>query len=446
MGKNSSPPPAPDHGPQVQIDEKWNTIWPNLLNFVGPKQNREDIKKLVDTAISCFLNEQHYQVMLYFNQALCKLEEFPSEPSTPANNSNNQKPEQQQQQEQQEKKQQEQEQESSLSSSSNEAPTATELGHRAALDFIINSKEYQASFKKAQLGDSLLNEARSDNDTWKNVSKEKNGDGVWYREEKDTGIHSFKIVGTLEKTPMLDLACLLLELDLFKEWFPMCFRSKQTGAISRYERCATFEVTCPWPMSNREAVLWGFAIDDLEATRRCLIVAKDHSEKVGHVEVPETPKGVVRLGVNQCGYILEAVNPTTTRVIFIGNIDPKMNLPEWLLNWATQKFCGVLMWQMHRGAKAAKNDPKSPYAERKKHEIYDEFKKRVAAMNYEKDFNEMVEENKMKHATSKPKKLQPLEKSSSDTEGKTNNTNTASASASSSSQQQPTSKAMQKQS
>lgn len=395
----------PDHGSNATADERWSTVWPNLLRFVGPKSVRDEITNHTEAAIVTYIAEQHFQSMLHWNTVIQKLEQFPEEAKTPANNSNDN---------------------SSNSttatatattndtndtttpSAMSDPPTATEMGHRAALDFLVSSKEYQNCLKKTKLAEALLREAK-DNSTWKEVSREDNGiDGTWYREEKHLSSHSFRVVGTLKKVAVLDLACLLLELDMYNEWFPMCFRSKQVGVITRYERCAAFEISCPWPMSNREACLWGFAIDDLERTRRCYIVAENHMRKIEHVEVPAVPKGVVRLQVHQCGYILEAIDANTTRVTFVSNINPDMKLPEWLLNWANSKFCGVLMWQMHRSAKKAKEDPKSPYTERKQHDIYDDFKKRVAAMDFSKTVEELEKGCEAEFASVKPKSVPPL--------------------------------------
>lgn len=68
------------------------------------------------------------------------------------------------------------------------------------------------------------------------------------------------------------------------------------------------------------------------------------------------------------------------------------------------------MWQMQRCAKKAREDPKSPYAERKKHDIYDDFKVRVAAMDYSKSVEQMDSHHRAHYENAKPKKLTPLER------------------------------------
>ena len=71
----------PDHGSNAKADERWSTVWPNLLKFVGPTQTRQEVKNNAEAAIACFLAETHYQAMFYFNNTISKLEEFPQEAS-----------------------------------------------------------------------------------------------------------------------------------------------------------------------------------------------------------------------------------------------------------------------------------------------------------------------------------------------------------------------------
>lgn len=66
--------------------------------------------------------------------------------------------------------------------------------------------------------------------------------------------HTFKVVGPVAAA-MPDVVTLLNELQLMGEWLPNI--SAERFSCTRFSAFANQVVSVPWPLQNREAVLWG---------------------------------------------------------------------------------------------------------------------------------------------------------------------------------------------
>jgi hypothetical protein len=230
----------------------------------------------------------------------------------------------------------------------------------------------------------LLADVDLNEPSWSAMSVDKKTmTGTWYRTEEGVDTHSFRVIGIVKDVPFIDLVAVLLELDLFKEWFPMCCDSQDLGGVAMLERCATFTIGLPFPMANREVAVHGYGIEDLE-NKRAFIQATSMHGSVGPIPYPEPKKGIVRMEIIRGGWIFEALSPNTVKVSFIMNVDPKMKVPTSVLNFVAGRTMWVLAHQLEKAAKKA-GKPTGVYAERRagdKKVIYDTLIERIAKIQW----------------------------------------------------------------
>lgn len=244
---------------------------------------------------------------------------------------------------------------------------------------VKNSTVFTECHRKADECRAMVRELRDDT-LWKPIRVDKLGHGTFYKEEKGMSSHSFKVIGIVNQG-MVSLASVIIELDLYKEWFPFCNRSEEIGSVSRFHKLSRFEVSMPWPVANREVCIGGYGVDDLENKLVYVKAAgNDDGLQMPNGEMPpHVKKGCVRADVKSGGFILESLGETTTKVTFMMNIDPKMKIvPMWLINWVSGKMFWVLLHQISKAAdKGAKEG--SCYAERRKlrPDVYDYFSVRA---------------------------------------------------------------------
>jgi hypothetical protein len=135
----------------------------------------------------------------------------------------------------------------------------------------------------------------------------------------------------------------------------------------------------PFPVSNREAFITGYAIDDLTVNKRVVIVAKSVQESdvlPAAVRRPPVTRGNVRADLKVGGFLIQLIGETKCKVSFIMNVDPHLHyVPPSLINFVSGRLMWVLLRQMASAAKKSQ-DPKSKYRERMNgsaKEIYEYF-------------------------------------------------------------------------
>ena len=57
-------------------------------------------------------------------------------------------------------------------------------------------------------------------------------------------------------------------------WFPFVVRSETVHELGKAKKMAHMEFKCYFPLSNREANLYGFGVNRLDENGSCLVLAK----------------------------------------------------------------------------------------------------------------------------------------------------------------------------
>jgi len=251
----------------------------------------------------------------------------------------------------------------------------TVMGVRMARDFLIATRGFQICRSKCADSRAIMAEADMGNSSWKPVSVDKKtGYGTYYRGEPGMSTHSFKVVGVVN-AEVVALACVLLELDLYKEWFPFCYFSTVVREESRFHKSSRFAIRLPWPLANREVAITGFGHDDLDDGR--VIVKACTDPALGEAA---SRKGNVMAELKLGGFYIEPVAKRDTRITFFMNIDPHIpHLPTAVLNWTSGNLMWVMLHELRKAAVKAM-DPKSIYAQRRaeRPDVYEYFTERAA--------------------------------------------------------------------
>ncbi|KAK7200616.1 hypothetical protein NESM_000117800 [Novymonas esmeraldas] len=267
-------------------------------------------------------------------------------------------------------------------------PTA--LAIALVLRFLETSELYQVSCARARICDDLTRDIRNDAG-WRLVSDHGDGDGTYYRFDDANNAHYFKVRGTVAVS-VLYVCSILMELDLYSQWFPFCRTSLSQGEVSRFFRSAYMLVGAPWPFASRDVFMLGMGVDDLEDRDRILIVAHSvpfagdaprkttsstpalaSSQLPPGVVAPARAKGSVVCDIIYTGFEIKMISPTETRLSFLISVDPKVpNIPQSALNWMS----GKVMWQMlismqTAAQKAMRPDSKYYQRRRQRPDVYE---------------------------------------------------------------------------
>ena len=207
------------------------------------------------------------------------------------------------------------------------------------------------------------------------------GYGTYYRAEPHLNSHSLKVVGEVDDDPV-SVCTIIAELDLYKEWFPMCWSSVDCGRIHRLHRFSRFTISMTWPMANREVYLGGYAVDALGTNDAIVIVARSFERRRVNSDgsvidtdkvqiIPPEGRSVDAI-THRGGFLLEKLPPATeggvtrTKISFVFNVDIQMKrVPQAVINWASGKMIWVLLRQLSIAVKNS-HKPDSKYQDRRR--------------------------------------------------------------------------------
>eukprot|EP01133_Synstelium_polycarpum_P007432 gene7432-8695_t len=89
------------------------------------------------------------------------------------------------------------------------------------------------------------------------------------------------------------------KVDKYASWIPRCQQSQQLAANNK-NRAVYCQVSCPWPVADRDIVLYGYGVDMLEDEDKVVVVARTYKNDFPGLEVPGTPKGMANTNQAAC--------------------------------------------------------------------------------------------------------------------------------------------------
>eukprot|EP00004_Rigifila_ramosa_P018451 TRINITY_DN4593_c0_g1_i3.p1 TRINITY_DN4593_c0_g1~~TRINITY_DN4593_c0_g1_i3.p1 ORF type:complete len:433 (+),score=122.31 TRINITY_DN4593_c0_g1_i3:170-1300(+) len=159
-----------------------------------------------------------------------------------------------------------------------------------------------------------------------------------------------KVEAVYEQTPLFDTIAVINETDLFNTWLPFCTKSLRLKQISNTEQLIYFNNTVP--LNPRDAVLQAYSVDALE--RRAVVIMGQSVTSFPGIEMPPIDGwiGADRMFFHAMKFLVEPVNDTTTRIVWIANLDLKSPLPQTLLNFILRKVACFFLVFLGKMAKS----------------------------------------------------------------------------------------------
>jgi hypothetical protein len=202
-----------------------------------------------------------------------------------------------------------------------------------------------------------------------------------------------KVQGEFQNCVIFDQMAVIREGDLYNTWAPFVSKSSLLKRFSDTEMAAHFTLSMPVlvrsvvlrvlsftrfssinprPLTGRDAVVMGYCVDMSENDQ--ILLMADSVDAIPGVELPPKPSSWLptdRMDVQKFRCLIDITGPTSGRVILSAILDPKTNLPAALINFATQKLVGVLVYLLQEAArKVSANPVKNPHAQKIREEAF----------------------------------------------------------------------------
>lgn len=160
--------------------------------------------------------------------------------------------------------------------------------------------------------------------------------------EGESDRQSLYVVGDVD-APLFSIVSALFELDLMRTWLPGVEFSGKLATMSRFQTVGALEFGLPWPVSNREAVFYGYGdVVDVEGELACAVFIRSVGERELRalaaasgqaVRYPQLSAGNVRVDIERGGFLVSPLPDGQVRVRGVFRFDPKVSLPAWLINY-----------------------------------------------------------------------------------------------------------------
>eukprot|EP00815_Leptocylindrus_aporus_P009689 CAMPEP_0116058028 /NCGR_PEP_ID=MMETSP0322-20121206/4962_1 /TAXON_ID=163516 /ORGANISM="Leptocylindrus danicus var. apora, Strain B651" /LENGTH=353 /DNA_ID=CAMNT_0003542151 /DNA_START=65 /DNA_END=1123 /DNA_ORIENTATION=+ len=192
------------------------------------------------------------------------------------------------------------------------------------------------------------------------------GISTHYRLEEDHSL-TVKLEGELSGVSLFEQLCVLREVDMYNEWAPFCNKSVLLKQIGRIDVIAHHVITVPFLFLSREVIFEAKGCDCMKEDGSILISAKSAvQEDFPSVNFPPKPRryGSDRMHVKEFQAQIDVLSPTCARTRVIANVDPKLFLPQWLINFSMKKIAGIMLVYLLRMAKKIEKNPECPHGKR----------------------------------------------------------------------------------
>lgn len=126
---------------------------------------------------------------------------------------------------------------------------------------------------------------------------------------------------------------------------------------------AYVEFFFPFPLTNRESVMYGFGANRMKTHGSIVVIAKTSSlmddphfkSLVGDLVYKNRKSGLIEMEVQQYGFEISPISPTEISIRAVMRFDPKMDkIPESLLTWGVKNFLEFMISKMIKFSKGFK--------------------------------------------------------------------------------------------
>lgn len=170
-----------------------------------------------------------------------------------------------------------------------------------------------------------------------------------------------KVGGFCQDVDITDTFAVVREADLYHKWAPFCNKSLLLKFLNRIEIIMYLNISAQ--LLQRDAVIHAFGID-CSYEYGCVVLIGESVDAYEGVEIPPVRGwNSDRMIINGFRAKIEATTRQSGQVTLIANIDPKTPLPQTLINFATRKLAGMILYFLLKEADKIRKDPeKNVYA------------------------------------------------------------------------------------
>ncbi|GAB5356430.1 hypothetical protein AAMO2058_000289100 [Amorphochlora amoebiformis] len=226
-------------------------------------------------------------------------------------------------------------------------------GTKAWEETVVNTQTYKTIMKWRDLCDAYLKTIESD-ENWNLYSKD-DKISSWWREEEDAETCSFRVSGIV-KSNILKVIPLLLETDLYPQWFPLMKKARELLSPSRYHKIIKTEMSMPYPLLVRECIIDGRGWDVMEHNR--VLVSSRSIFHHPDIEIGPCPKDRVRVDIKLGGFSLVPIDEKQTYVTVMMNLNPHIPmLPTSIMNFFLRKVVNQIHYAMEKHSQMKTGSP-----------------------------------------------------------------------------------------
>lgn len=169
---------------------------------------------------------------------------------------------------------------------------------------------------------------------------EKGDQKIYYKKEEGLSSLTCFMEGMIN-APMINVATILGEVELYKEWLPITPVSDIIKELTPMRKLIYIKNALQWPCWNREIIVEGgaYAIREDKAIGLSLESVREN-QWFGHA-IERHPENTVETHVNKGFIYIKYINDNQTQLRFFINIDIHLDLmPSALMNWGMKNICG----------------------------------------------------------------------------------------------------------
>ena len=142
---------------------------------------------------------------------------------------------------------------------------------------------------------------------------------ILYRQEGNEGLYTF-FLEKIVKAPLFDLLSVVAEVQTYKDWVPLMYKSEFFNEVSHFRKMVEIQVTLPWPFYNRSVYVGCGALPIENEEAICITLITKNSWLKG-MEVKKDDK-LAECEIKFMTAYIKTISEKEQRLSFIMNIDP----------------------------------------------------------------------------------------------------------------------------
>mmetsp|Transcript_1827 Transcript_1827/g.3271 ORF Transcript_1827/g.3271 Transcript_1827/m.3271 type:complete len:407 (-) Transcript_1827:243-1463(-) len=192
---------------------------------------------------------------------------------------------------------------------------------------------------------------------------------TYYHNDEDDGLISLRMEAE-QDVPVFEQMAVLNEAELYSEWIPFCSSSKLVKKISHTEQ--VFHCHFITPVALRDMLVHVYASDCVMEHGCVAFVGRslsdEETKRDPDTEWPAHPNYFLgqRMEILQLSGVLRMTSNKSAKSIILMKVNPKVLLPQMVINFLIKKMAGVFLYFLQKKAIALSEETEmsSKHAER----------------------------------------------------------------------------------